>query len=358
MSRCALYIPERVIWPEPAVHGFADALDSLGWDVILHRAVSKLEIIEYIEKYGVSMIFTGCRHGIRQLPIEAINRNHVRVVIEAKPFNHRNDAPSTGQVADPLDAPLISMIEHHLLHTYYETVAWDRYFSGWFGMDLPIIHLPRAGNLVRALPSRLVPTHDIAMVGYYGDKQAAMVRWIVPLLHRLARSSSIQVWGDELWRQVGFGNARPLINAFAKFTEIFGQASASPNIHGDEDRRGLAVNDRVFEIPLCGGYMITDNPLANRYLGDYARVVPTPTHLIAAVEEAVQHPALRFQDMVGAATFVAANHSYFNRLAVIFHALGMDSDGRSAVEVGTKMALDHERAMHSRVAAAFTGGNL
>jgi hypothetical protein len=350
-----LYIPDRVIWPEPAAHGYADALEALGWDVILHRATSKLEIIQYIEQYGVELIFTGCRHGVRQLPTEVINRNRVRVVIEAKPHNHRNDAPSTAETADPLDPVIISMIEHHLLYTHYELGAWDRYFNGWFGMDLPIIHLPRAGNLVRALPSSLVPTHDIAMVGYYGDKRDAAVAWIVPLLHRLARNSSIQVWCDPLWQQMGFPMARPLINAFDKFAEIFGRASVSPNVHGEEDRRGLAVNDRTFEIPLCGGYMVTDNPLANRYLGEHARVVSSPTHLIAAVEEAVQNPFLRMSNLVSAATFVAANHSYFNRLAVIFHTMCMDEDGRSAIETGLKLAKAHARALQAKVAKVVIG---
>lgn len=355
MRRCALYIPDRVIWPEPAAHGYADALEALGWDVILHRATSKLEIIEYIEKYGVQLIFTGCRHGIRQLPIDMINRNGVRVVIEAKPHNRRHDSPSTAQTADPLDPVLISMIARHVLHTHYELNAWDRYFSGWFEMDMPLIHLPRAGNLMRALPSSLVPTHDIAMVGDYGDKQQAAVAWIVPLLHRLARSSSLNVWGDPVWQQMGLPMARPLINAFSKFAEIFGRASVSPNVHGDADHRGLAVNDRTFEIPLCGGYMVTDNPLASRYLGEHCHVAPSPTHFIAAVEQAVLNPFLRFQDVVNAAHHTASQHTYFNRLASVFTALGMNNDSRAAIAKGQELADAHARALRAKVALAVKG---
>lgn len=357
MNRCALVIPNRVIWPEPFAHGYADALTAMGWDVILHRATSKYEITQYIEKYGVSLILTECRHGVRQLPIEMINRNNVAVVVRAAPFNTKGESPAQDiEYVDPSDPHLISMIERCVVHTHLELGAWDRYLHGWFNMDIPITPVPLAGNLVRAMPTHIVPTHDLAMVGNFWHKQDEMVHWLTPLMHRLGKHISMNIWGDQLWHRLGLSNVRPLINAFDKFANIFGRASVSANLHSAEDRRGLAVNDRTFEIPMCGGLQVTDNPLASKYLGSYVVVVPNPTEFIAAIEQAVQNPFLRVSELLNVARCAATEHSYFNRLAVIFRGLRMDGESQAAAIKGYELANTHLRGLEEKVRSTVKGG--
>ncbi len=162
----------------------------------------------------------------------------------------------------------------------------------------------------------------IAMVADVADLQDEVLRWLVPVAHRFGRGAFQDVWGDPLWHKMGLPHVRPLINAFDKFANIFGRANVSLNLHTYLERGGLSVNDRTFEIPLCGGYQVTDNPLANKYLHGHANVAPTPTAYVQKVEAALLDPRSGSQERSrhGARS---RNHSYFNRLMSIFHAFGM-----------------------------------
>ena len=87
MNKCALYIPRPGITSKIIQHGYVDALRYLGWKVYVGNPKTKLGCRKLIEEYGVQLIMTSSRYGIRQLPIQVINDNQVVVIVDVLPLN-------------------------------------------------------------------------------------------------------------------------------------------------------------------------------------------------------------------------------------------------------------------------------
>lgn len=341
MKPCALVIPCEGLFSETISRGYRDALVSMGWDVIHYRCPTKLEAIDFIENHGVRLILTQCRTGTRQLPVDAINANGVAVAIQALPFNSSHE-PLGGRDAyvEPSDPEIVGSINRRALHTPCDYPTIDSHFHRWIEMDLPIIHLPLAGNLLRALPTSLEVTHDVAMVLDLAEKP-----WVLPLLARL-RECSFSFYGDHGWESMGAKEVRPTREAYAKLAEIYGRATVSVNLHSPWER-GVVLNEQAYMIQLCGGFQITDNPLAAEMFGPYAVVASNPTEMIQAAERAIKHPepSVRAESMLNQVQHAMALHTYHDRLAGIFRVLAMNDYADQAEIVQGRIAQQHIRGM-------------
>lgn len=350
MKPCALIIPCEGTFAETVSRGYRDALIAMGWEVIYHSSLCKLEVIEFIEQHGVRLILTQCRTGTRQLPIDAINANDVAVAVQALPFNSRQQ-PLGGRdsYVDPSDPEIIGLINKRVLHTPCDFRVIDSHFHRWTEMDLPVLHLPLAGNLLSALPSSLEAAHDIAMVANLADKPDVAQTWVVPLLSRL-RHCSFRIYGDHGWQQIGVGAVRPAREAHGKIADIYGRATVCPNLHAAWERE-VVLNEQAYMIQLCGGYQITDNPLAADVFGPFVVVAANPTEMIPQVEAAIEHPETRTEYLLSQVNQAAANHTYFNRLADIFRVLGMTDQADQAETVQGRILHKHVWEMEHRIAS-------
>ena len=326
---------------DTVANGYADAFDRIGWDHMVASPKTRLQMIQLLHRHEIKMIFTLCKYGTRQLPIDIINQRKIKVVVQALLFNARNETfGGTSECVDPSDPYTLSEIESKIIHTNIEpgTGLWDRYFHRWFEMDMPLAHIPLAGNLVRGLPRSVEKTHDIACVGNFGHKADVLGGWVMPMLARLP-SARTSFHGDSAWNHAGRVDVRPLRHGYHFTRDIYGSAKVSVNLHSREQRdlRAL-VNERTFTIPLCGGFQVTDNPVASKYLGDHVVVANNPTEFIVAVETAVAKPPMWHRT---AASIVAHKETYFNRLASIFGTFRMTEDQSRCQSVGQELALNH-----------------
>ncbi len=354
MNKIALLIPRPGMSSEMIQIGYADALKYLGWKVYLGDPKSKLGCRKLIEEYGVQLIMTSSRYGIRQLPIQVINDNHVVVSVDALPLNLANatiDGPH--EFAHDDEPDLMKEIREVIIHTCLEPNLWSEYMCGWQDSDL--IHLPVAGNMVQALPPTCSVLTDVAMVANFNHRQDIMRHLIKPLFKRLdLLGYSYQAFGDNIWQLAGLNYNGPL--DITKLAHVYATAKVCPNVHTVKQIRFQAcVNERSFMIPLCGGIQVSDNPMISKYLGKHCEIATSTTDFINKVIGVVEDQSQRFDKIKASVEYVANNHTYFNRLTDLFRVAGLYKYEEDVKVKGQRAAVRHCWEIDARLSAEERG---
>ncbi len=341
MNKCALYIPRPGMTSQMIQQGYVDALRYLGWIVYVGDPKTKLCCRKWIEEYGIQLIMTHSKYGIRQLPIKIINDNQVAVIVDILPLNSTNatiDGPY--EFAHDDEPDLINKIKVAAVHTRIEPHLWSEYMDGWHSSDINrIIHLPAAGNILKALPPTCSILTDVAMVANFSHRQDIMKQLISPLFKRIELLGySYQAFGDNIWQLAGLNYNGKLTDDTTKLAHIYATAKVCPNVH-TKNQIGLQayVNERSFMIPLCGGMQVSDNPMVSKYLGNYCEVANSTTDFMNKVIGLIEDQSQRFDKMREGVKHVASHHTYFNRLTDLFRSMGL-------LGLSDETAIDGQRA--------------
>lgn len=343
MNKCALYIPRPGYSYRFIRQGYVDALTELGWKVYVHDPKTKLCCTKLIEDYGVRLIFTHSRYGIRQLPIDVINKNNVVVMVNSLPLNpHELTIDDPYEKAHNDEPDIVRDINRVVVHTCIEPHLWPDYFNGWTNTGINIVHIPVAGNLVRAVPPTCSILTDVAMVANFGHRQDIMKQFIEPLFKRLdLLEYSYQAFGDDIWARAGLNHNGPLSPDCNRLAHIYATAKVCPNVHTERQVALQAyVNERSFMITLCGGVQVSDNSLVTRYI-EQCTTAHSVTDFITKVIALVENPVNHREQLMPAVENVANNHTYFNRLVDLFHCTGMLGFAAQAEEEGNRAAIRH-----------------
>ncbi|KKN98857.1 hypothetical protein LCGC14_0140980 [marine sediment metagenome] len=354
MNKTALYIPRPGARASMVQQGYVDALEYLGWTVYQCDPKSKLGCQRLIEEYGVRLIMTHSRYGIRQLPIQVINANQVTVVVEVLPLNTSNlTVDSPYELAHDDEPNLIKEIDNVVIHTHVESHLWLKLMSGWND----ILHLLMAANLTKAMPPTCSVLTDVAMVANFEHRQGIMKHLIEPLFKRVdLLGYSYQAFGDNIWQRAGLNCNGPLPLDSDKLAYIYSSAKVCPNVH-TEAQIGLQafLNERSFTIPLCGGLQVSDNPLATKYLGSYCAVATSTTDFMNKVINLIENQSSRYDKIRAGVRNIAQNHTYFNRLVKIFEKAGLPDHKEEASQKGTRLAIRHCWEIDARISAEERG---
>ncbi len=359
MNKCALCIPRPGATSQMVQQGYVDALRYLGWKVYIGDPKTKLCCREWIEKYGIQLIMTHSKYGIRQLPIQTINNNKVAVAINVLPLNSTNatiDGPY--EFAHDDEPDFIGEIKIGIAHTHFEPDIWPEYMHGWQDGGIGnIIHLPVAGNMIKALPptcSRLV---DVAMVANFSHRQGIMKQLIEPLFKRLdLLGYSYQAFGDNIWQLAGLNYNGPLVGDISKLAHIYGTARVCPNVHTEKQIITQAcLNERSFMIPLCGGIQVSDNPLTAKYLGVHCATSVNTTDFMNKVITLAGDQSQHFDLIRDNTEYVAHKHTYFNRLVDLFRVIGFLEFSDKTEAEGKRAAVRHCWELDARLSAEERG---
>ena len=354
MNKCLLYIPRPGASSQAVQRGYVDTMECLGWKVYVGDPKTKLTCGEWIKKYGIKLIMTHSRYGIRQLPIDIINDNDVVVFVNALPMNPANAVVGGPYEFAHADEPdLIKEIEKFIVHTNFEPHTWQTYMCGWKNCGIDIVHVPSAGNIVNALPPRSSILTDVAMVANFNHRQGVMRNLIEPLFKRLdLLGYSYQAFGDNVWHLAGLNYAGPLSGDTARLSHVYATAKVCPNVHTEQQVSSqICLNDRSFMIPLCGGVQVSDNPIAKQYLDQYCDIAISTTDFMNKVFSVVEGESRNFEKIRGGIEHVAHRHTYFNRLANLFDIAGMSDWGHEAKTTGSSVAVRHCWEMDARLSA-------
>jgi spore maturation protein CgeB len=358
MNKCALYIPRPGLSSLMVQQGYVDALRSMGWKVYVGDPKTKMGCKRLIEEYGVRLIMTHSRYGVRQLPVDIINNNDVFVAVGALPLNPENatiDNPN--ELAHSDEPNIIAKINSVVVHTNLECSVWNRYMVGWMKNNVKINFLPVAGNLLKALPPTCSTLSDVAMVANFGHRQDILKHLIEPLFKRIdLLGYSYQAFGDGLWQAAGLNYNGPLLGDISKLSHVYATARVCPNVHTrDQVVQQACINDRSFMIPLCGGLQVSDNPLAEKYLGSHCKVAKSTTDYMNLVIRSIEDQSSRMETIRSGAEYVSHNHTYFNRLNDLFEKMGISEFAVEAERSGNKMAIRHCWELDARLSAKERG---
>lgn len=358
MNKIALIIPRPGASSTMIQNGYVDALRYLGWKVYFGNPKTKLCCAKWIEEYGIKFIMTFSRYGMRQLPIQIINDNQVTVIVNALPLNSTNsviDGPY--EFAHDDEPGLIKEIQKVIVCTYLEQNVWSEYMCGWQNSGIDIIHLPVAGNMLKALPSTCSVLTDVAMVANFSHRQSIMKKLIEPLFQHLdLLGYSYQVFGDNVWQLAGLNYNGPLIGDISRLAYVYATSKVCLNVHTEKQVVLQAcVNERSFMIPLCGGIQVSDNPMISKYLGQHCVVATSTTDFINKVIGLVDDHLQRFDRIRAGVEHVAHNHTYFNRLTSLFNATGLLKFADETRTKGERAAVRHCWELNARLSAEERG---
>lgn len=352
MNKIALCIPRPGAAARMIQQGYVDALRYLGWKVYVGDPKTKLCCGKWIEKHGIQFIMTNSRYGVRQLPIRVINDKQVIVAIDALPLNPTNitiDGPYEFAHEDEPD--LIKEIQSAIVYTNLEPNIWSEYMCEWQSNGIDIMHLPVAGNMVRALPSTCSILTDVAMVANFNHRPNIMKQLIEPLFKRLdLLGYSYQAFGDKIWQLAGLSYNGPLVGDITKLAHVYATAKVCPNVHTEKQVvLQASINERSFMIPLCGGIQVSDNPMIAKYLGSYCVIATSTTDFMNKVIGLVENQSQRFDKIRVGVEHVAHQHTYFNRLVNLFRAVGLLGFGDEAETKGQQAAVRHCWELNARL---------
>jgi len=358
MSKSAIYIPRPGGTSAAMRFGYVDALRAMGWTVYVSDPKSKLVCRRLIEEHDISLIMTSSKYGIRQLPVDVINSRGISVFVDALPLNCDGlfiDDPY--EVAHQDEPEILAGIESMVVHTRFEPHLWRDFFSGWAVNGIDLVHVPLAGNIIRALPADCDIMTDVAMIANFGHRQDIMRHLIEPLFKHLDLvGNTYQAFGDDIWHRAGLRYNGPLVNEDNRMAYIYATAMVCPNVH---TRRQVelqaAVNDRSFMIPLCGGVQVSDTPLIEKYLSPCCPVAKSITDFMQKVVGLTYDNPKRKEHILGSVTHVANNHTYFHRLASLFEQAGIEDRKTEAERTGQNAAVRHCWEIEARLSAAERG---
>lgn len=357
MNKIALYIPRPGDTSAMIQQGYIDALKHLGWKVYIADPKTKLGCRKFIEEYGVRLILTLSRYGVRQLPVDVINSSGVTVFVNALPLNDKGITIGGPYELAHADEPdIVRQIDSALVHTSLESHLWHRYMHGWERCGINLLHVPVAGNIIRALPSNFSRMIDVAMVANFAHRQDVMSQLIVPLFRRIELlGCSYQAFGDDFWVRAGLDYNGPLVGDANKLAQIYATTCVCPNVHTSQQIELQAcVNERSFMIPLCGGIQVSDNPLIERYLGRITAATNV-TDYINMVTQQIDTDEWRYERIRHDIEHVANNHTYFHRLIDMFSFAGLYEEAGPIRAEGKRVADKHCWEMDLRICAEERG---
>lgn len=308
-NKSVLIIPGHL---QSVSQGYRDAFTHLGWTVFVHDPKCKLEFIKFLEQHDVDMIMTTTKFGIRQLPIDLINSKGIQVVIHVLPHNSQNTG-FCGEYRKMLygEIDIIKQIQNRYLWSQIPDPSYCKYFDLLKGHR--IYHLPFAANIFKAKPRNFDVACDVAYVDCFINKQQRLRTFFSKVIERLKFiQADVRVWSDINIDALSFTNNGMLDNQ-GMLPEIYAGALVCPNIH-HEDELGVCLNEQYYQIGICGGLQVVDNPIA-----ESAFVATTLSKFIKSVTTVIEDEFRRDPEEINEQILhFAHDHTYLVRLAQMF----------------------------------------
>jgi len=302
--------------------GYSDVFRYLGWNVLVGTPTCKFVCNRWIRDCDDLMaIFVQAGCELEALPIKLVNDRNITVFISL----------DTRVVSD--QRSLIESIKNRVLYT-----SQEQCYCG------DAKHIPFAGNILQAKLEKYDYWTDVVIVSDLSDKHDRAKKFIFPLLQRLDVSDMrFQVFGDATWNDSGYPHNEEV--AREKLKNIYGTTKVCLNFQkSDTAESSICINERAFFIALLGtSIQICDNPLVAKYLTNYCTVADTLREFCDYIPIAVD--AIYTDEtqklLLDGARYVAAHHTYFNRLADLAELSDLLDLKKAVLEVGTKISNDY-----------------
>ena len=309
------------------IQGWKNAFEALGYG-FTHLDPTQAPVSSWISSQNPELILTNSGEGLLSLAPEQINQQGCTVVVGALPANRWKASfdPHT-PLADPQEIAILSQLERRLVWSQHEPYLYPFFYQDYLEQSISVLYLPYAADITTLQPLEFqeIPINDFLFIGNLAHRKKGNL----PLLDRLFQKidpQRVEVFGDPLW-QKRYHIQSQILPLDPSWHQRYQQAAIAPNLHSwRQKKRMIQVNNRTFDIPLYGGFQITDHPLAAKFFDpNEICIASTPAEFQERFFYYLQRPEQRKKQIEAARLRLCQDHSYFNRIAAIFDSLGDSS---------------------------------
>lgn len=182
--------------------------------------------------------------------------------------------------------------------------------------------------------SRL-PSDEQAVISSLDEKEQmdieAATLWKATMFYRLScmarlRDFDTVIHGDNGWKSL-LNGSRPgrLMSPLRYYTEVpFFYNACSVNFNATSRQMKQAVNQRVFDVPACGAFLLTDNQEAIHELFDVGKEITVFTEVDEIpdiVRHYLRHPEERKRIAMKGRQRILSEHTYCRRLSKLIEEM-------------------------------------
>lgn len=321
--------------------GYADAARAMGWHGVAVGATFKAEVLSILSGFEPVAVVLTSERLLRHVPIDLLREKNIPAICYVSPRPVASDVEQLLRV--PRRVLLANMSPAEVCGT----------MAAWINPGLTVTATMPAGNLVVAKPKNLNIVSDLALICRTSVDVSLASRWLVPLIQRYGHSIRIGLYGHPTLTGIAgamyFGRA----DEPDEVADVYGTARITLNLANPEVSHGL--NQATFQIPLAGGFQITNSPEATSFAISKPQIVPHVTAVCQFIDWLSNTPQARNDIVRASLEHVAYHHTYFNRLAQIFGVIGMCEEQSLATKTGTRLAFEHMAAMDRMLTGAERG---
>lgn len=183
-------------------------------------------------------------------------------------------------------------------------------------LGIPVMSFPWGVNLACHTPVFARAERDLLFVGTFSEKGSRIKQfWTEPL----KRFNRLLIGPD--WTQSPFANTYDSILSTQEFNQqapyLYSSSTIALNLHHAFEVEGFTCNERVFNAPACGGFVVSDRVRRIRdFFGpDELVMADSPGEYLEVIEYFVQYPERRYPYMRKAIETLYRHHTYHHRLA-------------------------------------------
>jgi len=323
--------------------GYVDAFEALGYKVYVYEPKHKLSFIDIVNRYSIGFVMISSG-SLSILDIDTINKNNISVFVDILPLNdNRKTLYGARDLADDCEPSIVRQIDSCVCHTHVAKHLWSEYFNGWINSQIQPLYVPLAGNIIRAQPRTCSIMTDFVLVSDFSRKKTVVNKLLKQLLDRFdILGYECQIFGDNTLDDLGLFNNGFINPSDQRLPSVYASSKVSINVHEEEETSNcICVNDMSFFIPLCGGLQLSDNPMIADHLGPNVVYGRSIKEFIDKALDMVQNQQNRSDKILEASDFVARNHTYFNRIAVLFGSIGLQQESEGIELFGDRSATKH-----------------
>jgi hypothetical protein len=189
----------------------------------------------------------------------------------------------------------------------------EQYARGYIDRHgIPVMSFTWGINLLRHYPVPAATMASLVFLGSYFEKTTRIDAYFGEPFSKYTHSVVGYGWGDS-----PFDIADTMLDDFdATAPMLYSGHTVSLNIHHAYEEAGHTCNERSFNVPACGGFMISDNARRIRdfFPEDEAVLADGPADYHEKIDYFVRHPDERLPYMEKARKRVVAEHTYHHRL--------------------------------------------
>lgn len=208
--------------------------------------------------------------------------------------------------------------------------------SGWRSIGVEPVSLLNAADLYVYSLGRHRPElySDVSFVGgYWPYKARNLDRYILPLCQR--QDLKVKLFGNQPWpvpQYLGYVDDYEV-------KDIFRSAIICPNVSEPHSTDlGFDVVERPFKVLSAGGFCISDyvESMDKDIFGDAIPYYRSSTEFNDLIKHYMEYPEERLPFILKGQKLVLQNHTYWDRISVIYQRLGLPDKQRECMEVKAK----------------------